>query len=85
MPPGALGDHLQGQMGYQKICCNPKMHNILLDRTWHSQHQHQGPRGTGYVPPGALGGTYRDIWADSMGLSDSEFLLDYMNFVISVL
>ena len=30
-------------------------------------------------------GTYRDlwgmIWADSMGLSDSEFLLDYINFV----
>ena len=34
-------------------------------------------------------GTYRDlwgmIWADSMGLSDSEFLLDYINFVFSVL
>ena len=33
VPPGALKDHLQGQMGYQKICCNPQMHNILLDGT----------------------------------------------------
>ena len=48
-----------------------------------------GKKDAGYVPPGALGGTYRDIWgmiwADSMGLSDSEFLLDYINFVFSVL
>ena len=31
--PGALGDYLQRQMGYQKIRCNPQMQNILLDRT----------------------------------------------------
>ena len=53
--PGALGDYLQRQMGYQKIRCNPQMQNILLDRTQHPQHQHQGPRGVGHVPPGALG------------------------------
>ena len=43
VPPGALKDHLKGQMGYQKICCNPQIQNILL-----TQHQHEARVKTGF-------------------------------------
>ena len=35
VPPGALGDHPQGQMEYQLIRCSPQIQYILSDGTWH--------------------------------------------------
>ena len=52
---GALGDHLQGHMGYQKICLDCQMQNLLLVGTLHPHHRHQGPKGVGHVHLGALG------------------------------
>ena len=55
MPPGGLGDHLQGYMGYQPIRWASQMQNILLIVTWHPHPQHQGQKGVGHVHLGALG------------------------------
>ena len=54
MPPGGLGEHLQGQMRYQQICWDSLMNNFLLIGMCHQQPQHQGPKGGDHVPPGGL-------------------------------
>ena len=46
-PPGGLGDRLQGYMGYQQICWDSHMQNILMVGTWHQHHWHQGPKNMG--------------------------------------
>ena len=55
VPPGGLGEHLQGQMGYQQIRWDSQIKNFLLVGTCHPQPQHQGPEGVGHVPPRGLG------------------------------
>ena len=59
---GALGDHLQGYMGYQQIRWDSQMQNILLVGTWHPRHWHQGPIEVGHVH---LEATYGVIWGIS--------------------
>ena len=55
MPPGGLGDHLQGHMGYLQIRWDSQMQNVLLLGTWHPHPHHQGHKGVGHVHLGALG------------------------------
>ena len=72
MPPGGLGDHLQGHMGYLQIRWDSQMQNILLLGTWHPHPHHQGHKGVGHVHLGALGNHlqgymgYLQIFLDSL-------------------
>ena len=51
----ALGDHLQGNMGYQQISLGLPDAEFLLVGTRHPSHWHQGPKELGHVH---LGATY---------------------------
>ena len=78
MPPGGLGDHLQGYVGYQPIRWASQMQNILLIGTWHLQHQHQGPKGVGHVHLGPLGEHLQGhfgVSVDLLGLPDAKYLI----------
>ena len=55
VPPGGLGEHIQGQMGYQQIRWDSQMKNFLLVGICHPQLQHHGLKGVGHVLPKGLG------------------------------
>ena len=78
VPPGGLGDHLKGYMGYQPICWASQMQNILLIGTWHLHHQYQGPKGVGHVHLGPLGNHLQGhfgVSVDLLWLPDAEYLI----------
>ena len=52
---GALWEHLQGYMWYQKIRCDSQMQNLLLVGTLNTHHLDQGQKSVIYVLLGALG------------------------------
>ena len=75
---GALGDHLQGYMGYQQNCWDSQMQNIFLIGTWHLHHQHQGSKGVGHVHLGPLGNHLQGhfgVLVYLLGLTDAEYLI----------